>query len=132
MRSAPFLSLSLLLVLAISTSIHAAEPTPHSLPEVQKTLKEKKGILLDVREKQEWDRGHIDGAVLMSMSVLQDDDVAETLKSLPKDKVIYTYCAVGRRAAYCATLLAEQGYQVQPLKLGYKDLIGAGFPQAME
>lgn len=133
MRSLPIYLLTLTAVVSFAYSSSAAEVTKDSLPQLKKDLSEGKGILIDVREKREWDQGHVEGALFLPLSKLQEAGGEKMLKeALPKDKVIYTYCAAGFRAASCAKLMAEHGYEVHPLKPGYRELIDAGFPKAME
>ena len=89
-------------------------------------------MLVDVREKGEWDSGHVAGAIFLPLSSLQDGPNKETLKAVPRGKTLYIHCAVGKRALVAANILEKQGYIVQPLKPGYKDLISAGFPKAKD
>jgi rhodanese-related sulfurtransferase len=111
----------------------AAEQTKDSLPTVQKRIVEKKAVLVDVREKSEWDEGHVQGAIFLPLSGLKDKaDPAALSKVLPKDKVIYTHCVVGKRSLAAANILEKLGYDVQSLKPGYQELIDAGFPKAKQ
>ncbi|WP_222434899.1 rhodanese-like domain-containing protein [Blastopirellula retiformator] len=126
------LHLPALLVLLLAASANGAEPTTPSLAEVQKSLQEEKGILLDVRELREWEAGHLQAAQSLPLSELKGAEAEAKLKSLPKDKLIYTHCAVGYRAGVAAKLLAEQGYKVQPLKTSYQSLVEAGFAEAVK
>lgn len=63
-------------------------------------------ILLDVRTQEEYDAGHIPGAVC-----LPNEDITEDL-FLPYDKEaeILVYCRSGRRSALAAEKLAKMGY----------------------
>ncbi len=64
-------------------------------------------ILLDVREQEEFDEGHIKGAVLLPHTEIEAK--AQTL--LPdKDKLILVYCRSGRRSKIAATNLSILGY----------------------
>lgn len=45
----------------------------------------------------------------------------------PKDKIIYTHCVVGKRSVAAGNILEKLGYQVRPIKPGYRELIAAGF-----
>ena len=111
----------------------AAEQTKDSLPTVQKKIAEKKAVLVDVREKSEWDEGHVEGAIFLPLSGLKDKaDQAALSKVLPKNKVIYTHCVVGKRSLTAANILEKLGYDVQSLKPGYQELIDAGFPKAKQ
>ena len=64
-------------------------------------------VILDVREQDEYDAGHIPGAVLLSYT--QIEEKAEEL--LPdKDQLILVYCRSGRRSKIAAEALVELGY----------------------
>jgi len=108
----------------------AAEHTKDSLDKVQEGLKDKKVILLDVREQSEWDDGHLRDAVLLPLSKLRKLDADAVARDLPKDKVIYIHCASGVRVLPAADILIKHGYDARPLKPGYEKLLKAGFPKA--
>ena len=64
-------------------------------------------IILDVREQDEYDAGHIPNAVLLPL----DDIKAKAHVVLPdKDQLILVYCRSGRRSKLAAEALAELGY----------------------
>lgn len=124
-------SLATACVSMIVLSVYAAEHTKDSLQTVKKTIEEKKAVLVDVREKSEWDNGHIQGAVFLPLSELKDGISAESLrKKLPKDQIVYTHCVVGKRSLTAAEILEKHGFEVRPLKAEYKDLLDAGFEKA--
>jgi rhodanese-related sulfurtransferase len=109
----------------------AAEHTKDSLETVKKRMKEKKALLVDVREEKEWKAGHLQDARLLPLSRLEKGIDAEKLaKILPKNKVIYLHCASGGRCLPAADILKKQGYDVRSLKAGYKQLLEAGFTKA--
>jgi rhodanese-related sulfurtransferase len=109
----------------------AATHTKDSLETVKSNVKSGKALIVDVREQNEWDEGHLKGAVLAPMSKLRKENEAkDLLKLLPKDKIIYTHCRAGGRSLICGDILKKHGYDVRPLKPGYEDLIGAGFEKA--
>jgi len=109
----------------------AAERTKDTLATVKKNVEEKKAVLVDVREQSEWDDGHIADAVFLPITELQKGISKEALaKRLPKDRILYTHCVVGKRSLTAADILAKSGYEVRPLKEGYKDLLKAGFKKA--
>jgi phage shock protein E len=121
---------------SFSPAIRAAEPIEHTkvpLETVKKEVQEKKAVLVDVREKREWDRGHIEGAVFLPLSDLQQGvDPQKLARLLPKDKIIYAHCARGGRCLSAADLLQKNGYQIRPLKPGYNQLLQAGFEKAKQ
>ena len=64
-------------------------------------------IILDVREQDEFDAGHIPGAILIPYT--QIDEKAKDM--LPdKDQLILVYCRSGRRSKIAADSLVELGY----------------------
>lgn len=64
-------------------------------------------VLLDVRTQEEFDAGHIPGAVCLPHDTITEDH------PLPYDKEaeILVYCRSGRRSALAAEKLAELGYE---------------------
>jgi phage shock protein E len=123
-----------LLFLSGTLGLCGQEPLKHttdSLDTVKENVKAGKAVLIDVREQKEWDAGHLKAARLIPQSKLKaEDSLADLLKTLPKDKVIYTHCRAGGRALACGEILKKQGFDVRPLKSGYKDLVDAGFEKA--
>ena len=64
-------------------------------------------IILDVREQDEYNAGHIPGAILIPYTQIED----KADKMLPdKDPLILVYCRSGRRSKLAAEILAELGY----------------------
>ena len=64
-------------------------------------------VILDVREQDEYDAGHIAGAILIPYTEIENK--AEQI--LPdKDKLILVYCRSGRRSKIAAQALADLGY----------------------
>lgn len=104
------------------------EHTKDSLDKVKELVEQKKAVLVDVRELVEWDAGHVKGAVFLPWRDLQDKfDEAKLREKLPKDAIIYTYCAVGYRSLRAGKIIAKYQYEVRPLKPGYDELVQAGF-----
>ncbi len=102
--------------------------TEDSLKTVKERIAEKKAILVDVRELIEWNDGHIADAVHLPFRDLQDKfDEKKLREKLPKDIIVYTYCMVGFRALKAGKIIEKYGYDVRPLKPGYKELLEAGF-----
>jgi rhodanese-related sulfurtransferase len=120
------------LVLAVCPALlRSADHTTDTPEEVKKALAAGKAVLLDVREQEEWDEGHLKDAKLLPLSTLKGGAKAEDVaKVAPKDKIVYVHCASGRRVLKAADELKTLGYDVRPLKLGYKDLLKAGFEPA--
>ena len=73
-------------------------------------------VLLDVRTIDEYNEGHIMGA--LQVDIRQDDFMPKAQKLLPKDKTIAVYCRSGRRSAQACEQLESDGYKVVNLKGG--------------
>ena len=68
---------------------------------------EKDRIILDVRSREEYDQGHIPGAILIPDTEIE----AKAADLLPdKDQLILVYCRSGRRSKLAAQSLADLGY----------------------
>jgi phage shock protein E len=120
-------------IAVLTGALFAAEPTKDTLAKVKASIAEEKALLVDVREKKEWDAGHVADAVFLPLSELKKGIAPEALaERIPKERIIYTHCAVGVRSCAAADILLKHGYDVRPLKPGYKELISAGFKKAEE
>lgn len=79
---------------------------------ILKTLKEeefragyRKAQLIDVREPNEYEGGHILGARNIPMSQLKT-----RMKEIRPDKPVYLYCQSGMRSGRAAQMLKKKGY----------------------
>lgn len=80
----------------------------------------RKGQLVDVRSKQEFDAGHINGARNVTIQ-----NIMRNLHHLRKDQPIYLYCNTGRRSSRAAVFLRAKGYQdIYELENGLKNWNG--------
>jgi molybdopterin/thiamine biosynthesis adenylyltransferase/rhodanese-related sulfurtransferase len=87
---------------------------------------EDSAVLVDVRERDEWDEGHIPGAVHVPRGHLESR--IET--AMPdKSRQLVVYCASGNRSAFAAKTLEELGYEhVASLAGGFTDWKRNGNP----
>ena len=65
-------------------------------------------IVLDVREQDEFDAGHIPGAVLLPVGTITKDTAAAVIPEL--DSVVLVYCRSGNRSKTASKALADLGY----------------------
>ena len=79
-------------------------------------------IMLDVRNQDEYDAGHMDDAILIPLHILP----LKYLEALPdKDEMIICCCAHGGRASQAAAFLTKEGYtNVVVLDGGYEGYCG--------
>src|SRR5919201_2302429 len=83
-------------------------------------------VLVDVRERDEWQQGRIPGAVHVPRGYLE-----QRIEQAAPDRAspVLLYCAAGNRSAFAAKTLAELGYE-RPVSLagGYTDWQRSGLP----
>ena len=97
------------------TACAASTPTPQQevylniSPEEAKVLMDTQEdyVILDVRTQEEFDAGHIPGAVLIPNTEIADRAEQE----LPhKDQLLLVYCRSGNRSKQASLILVELGY----------------------
>ena len=83
-------------------------------------------VVVDVRDKDEWDEGHIPGATHMSRGTIEldiEDKVPDT------NAMIICHCGGGGRGALATESLQKMGYKnVRNLAGGFKAWKAAGLP----
>lgn len=72
-------------------------------------------LLLDVRTEEEYNNGHLDGAVNIPV-----DSLRERLEELDKNKTIVEYCQVGLRGYIADRILSQNNFRVLNVTGGYK------------
>lgn len=65
-------------------------------------------IILDVREQDEYDSGHIIDAVLLPVGTIDEDRAAAVIPE--KDSIVLVYCRSGNRSKTASAALVELGY----------------------
>src|SRR5438094_10203324 len=83
-------------------------------------------VWVDVRERDEWDEGHIPGAVHIPRGHLE----SRIERAAPdRSQQVLLYCSAGNRSAFAAKTLEEMGYEeVTSLSGGFTDWKRNGFP----
>jgi sulfur-carrier protein adenylyltransferase/sulfurtransferase len=83
-------------------------------------------LILDVREQDEWDEGHVPGAIHIPRGNLESRIESA---ARDRDRRVLVYCAAGNRSAFAAQTLGELGYaDVVSLAGGFTDWKRNGFP----
>ena len=84
------------------------------------------GVLVDVREDGEWQKGHAREAIHLGKGVLERD----LERALPDANTeIIMYCGGGFRSALTCDVAQRMGYRkVFSLAGGYKAMVAAGWP----
>ncbi len=83
--------------------------------DLEKTLKESRGILLDIREPKEYAKEHWPLARSFPYEELE-----RGYKRLPKNRRIIIYCEHGGGSMQMARMLGKEGYHVATVVGGYE------------
>jgi rhodanese-related sulfurtransferase len=87
-------------------------------------LREAGAFILDVREPDEWQQGHIPDATLIPLGELQS-----RVDELPSDQEIVVVCRSGNRSASGRDILTKAGFdQVTSMDGGMNEWSAAGYP----
>ena len=107
-----------------------AEIKNEDVAKVEELIKSGKYTVIDVRTREEYDAGHIQGALNFDY---YNDDFEEKIEAelKDKDKPYIVYCRSGMRSLYSAEILEELGYtNVTNMKGGFLAWQSAGKPVA--
>ena len=92
--------------------------------EFEKGINRSKAVLVDVRMPQEFEQGHMEGAINMNFF---DPNFKNQLLDLDKNKRYYIYCKNDARSERAAEFLLQNDYpEVYVLKGGYEAWKAAG------
>jgi rhodanese-related sulfurtransferase len=93
---------------------------------IQKNKGNSDFIILDVRTRQEFSQGHIDGAVNLDF---YSKSFREELNKLDKTKTYLVYCRTGHRSGLAAEIMKELGFKnVYNMMGGIVEWQAKGFP----
>ncbi|HEX2722854.1 MAG TPA: rhodanese-like domain-containing protein [Gemmatimonadaceae bacterium] len=80
-------------------------------------------VFFDCREPQEYNLGHIPGAVFIPRGQMETKIEAV----IPRDRKVVIYCATGNRSALAAETMMQMGYgDVASMAGGFRDWVEAG------
>jgi rhodanese-related sulfurtransferase len=102
-----------------------------NVPDVKRRIDAaEKFILVDVREDNEWAKGHLPGAVHMGKGVIERDIEQRVPDTATK---LVLYCGGGFRSALVADNLQKMGYtNVESMDGGWRGWTEAGLPTARD
>jgi rhodanese-related sulfurtransferase len=101
------------------------ELAPVTLEELRRLVRQGDVTVLDVRPRDEYEAGHIPGALSIPVP-----ELASRMEEVSTDREVIAYC----RGPYCVysveavTLLREHGYRARRAEDGMPDWRAAGFP----
>lgn len=117
-----------LLYISIAMIVIACQSPQFQSVDVQHfaiTIADTSIVRLDVRTMNEYNQGHIPGAILID--AMQNDFLTEAKKQLPANSTLAVYCRSGRRSKQAAKQLAAEGFRVVELNNGFNAWIAAGY-----
>ena len=81
-------------------------------------------IIIDVREKKEWEQGHIPGAVLLELSSFDPTKIPDS-----GQKHLVFHCRSGRRCGLAAEKMLENGFtgKIKRMEGGFLSWSEKGF-----
>ena len=89
--------------------------TPSITPQqAYSELQKHSSVFLDVRTNEEYNAGHIPGAILVPVDQVEQSTIVKKLKN---DSII-VYCHSGNRSLKASRILEKQGYKVYNLENG--------------
>jgi phage shock protein E len=107
-RFIPLLLLPMMLLTGCSGG-NAGSPYQQISQEKAKEMMDTQEVLvLDVREQDEYDSGHIPRAVLLPVGTITEDTAAAVIPE--KEDTVLVYCRSGNRSKKASAALAELGY----------------------
>ena len=121
--------LVIMVVLVIVIFGNSSEDLVSTLPlavsvEEAYSYREDGAFILDVRTQQEWDAGHIPGAILIPL-----DELPNRLNEVPENMEIVVVCRSGNRSGTGRDILLSNGFtSVTSMEGGVNQWQAAGYP----
>lgn len=97
--------------------------TPPDVPQADVSTLPDDAVLIDVREKDEWDAGHAPGAVHSPLA-----DLPTSLGNVPHGEDVHVICRSGGRSARAVELLRKEGFDAINVDGGMQAWSSAGKP----
>jgi len=120
-----FIKLAFLLILSFNSI--AQKKSTISVNEYEKATQSKSVQLVDVRRPEEFNEGHLKGAIQANWQ--DQPSFKEAVNKLDKSKPVYVYCKAGVRGDKAADWLTQNGFkEVVNLEGGIQSWTDAGKP----
>jgi len=79
-----------------------------SLEEAKDMMENRNALVIDVRQKDEWDSGHVSGAIHVPV-----DDIISRVDELPNDRDLLFICAMGVRSGLACEMATAMGVDAE-------------------
>jgi phage shock protein E len=97
----------------LSSLFGPAMPSLNAMELSEKLKNDKRALVIDVRQPEEYREGHIAGSKLMPLG-----ELGKRMNELPKDKEIICVCASGSRSHSATKFLVGAGYNAFDMQGG--------------
>lgn len=105
-------------------AVRGAAPRDVGVEEFERLRADSGNVVLDVRTKEEWEAGHLPGAMLLDFN---GPNFAAEVAKLDKSKTYLVHCAAGGRSAKAVALMQKAGFtSLVNFKDGYRGWVKAG------
>lgn len=102
-------------------------PFGQQAPEVEAASVPHDAYVLDVREPDEWNAGHVPNAAHIPLGELRG-----RVDEVPADRDVYVVCRSGGRSGQAAAFLNAEGWTATNVDGGMRDWSAAGRPMVSE
>ncbi len=122
--------LSLALIIGITTIImfnlfSKSTAVDISTDQFKEMLDAERGIIIDVRTKQEYNSGHL--KITDAQYDFLNGEFQNQIANLDKNKTYYLYCRSGNRSGQAARIMRNEGFTNVFNIGGFEELADAGF-----
>lgn len=101
--------LIILLILLLTACSNNENNNKINYVQAKEKIINENAILIDVREEDEYNENHINGAINLPLNTIDENTSKELIEN--KESVIIVYCKSGRRSNEALIMLKELGYK---------------------
>jgi phage shock protein E len=126
MNKTVFISIAILIIGGLIVNpFSSSTDVDISTEEFKQKLSEERGVIIDVRTKEEFDNGHLTDTDFQYDFL--NGEFQDQLGEMDKNRTYYLYCRSGNRSGQAARIMQEKGFKSVYNVGGFEDLADAGF-----
>lgn len=100
-----------------------------SIDHFKEMIEKERGIVIDVRTKQEYNAGHL--KITDAQYDFLNGEFQDQIENFDKNKTYYLYCRTGNRSGQAARIMQKEGFKNVFNVGGFEELAEAGFDANM-